>query len=206
MLSCIPLLLLSITTSFACSTNSEPEQCPRSDGQVSYADAVQKLVRSIQRYKEAYDLFKVTCNAFEMSIFAAQAKPQCHTVQSSVRVREVWCTIQTAQIDILIQQIAKGGAFWTSFDYVADYYVVIIPRAVLNVKLEETFLASSTASAFLLKLTELRIQNITSTIDEIQLSSLGIQLNPWSSWALARTGVFLQRAIVQRGVQQCQWS
>ncbi|VDN12622.1 unnamed protein product [Dibothriocephalus latus] len=86
-----------------------------------------------------------------------------------------------------------------------DQIIMAIPGAVLNVKLEEKLLENSDPSAHILQLAELRIQNFTSIIDDIKRSIPKAEFDGWRKWAMANTTMLLQQAILQRGVEQCQW-
>ncbi|VDK30265.1 unnamed protein product [Dibothriocephalus latus] len=215
MLSLISVLLFTLTSGFACFSNSGPEQCPRIGGRVNYADAALKLLNPSQSLTMDKSDVSDVWTIFKMTMRRAEAKPECRTVQNAALVKDVWCTILTARVDIRIDLIKLIHIFTlvlsckvVSFlfqDITADHVKMTIPGAVLNLKLEEKMLENSDPTAHILQLAELRIQNIISVIDDIKRSIPKAEFNGWRKWAVANTGMLLQQAINQRGVEQCQW-
>ncbi|VDN19250.1 unnamed protein product [Dibothriocephalus latus] len=193
------------SSGFACFSNPGPEQCPRNGGQVNYADAVLRLVNPSRSLTTVKRDVSGALNIFEMTMSTAEAKPECRTLQSAVLVKDVWCTIQTARIDILIELKMPIRSMFDVLLPRVDRVSMAIPGAVLNVKLEEKLLENSDRSAHILQLAEVRIQNISSIIDDIKRSIPKAAFDDWRKWVLANTGMLLQQAVRQRGIEQCQW-
>ncbi|VDN34252.1 unnamed protein product, partial [Dibothriocephalus latus] len=105
-----------------------------------------------------------------MTMWTAEAKPECRSVQSSALVKDVWCTIHTARVDIFIKLLISYVTMYDAGLTRVKHFSMAIPGAVLNVKLEEKLLENSDPSAHILQLAELRIQNISSIIDDIKHS------------------------------------
>ncbi|VDK87285.1 unnamed protein product [Dibothriocephalus latus] len=146
-----------------------------------------------------------TWNEFEMTMNTKEAKPKCRSAQSAALIKDVWCVIQTTRVDIRIEllmaRVTTDGAIFTTVEHVS----MAIPGAVLYVKLEEKLLDNSDPLAHILQLAELRIQNIISIIDEIQRSIPRAGFSGWNKWVLANTERILKQAVLQRGLEQCQW-
>ncbi|VDN22285.1 unnamed protein product [Dibothriocephalus latus] len=198
-MSFIPIFFFSVTPGFACFSNSERRKCAGSE---AYEDVVQKLVDPIT---EAKDLFLNPWTTFEMSIIAAKVRPECRTVQNKALFSEVWCSIQTIGVDILIQRMAKRTPLLDSPTYGAEYVEISIPGAVLNARLEEALLQKTSYWKQVVRLAELNIQNISSIIEAHKLSIPKVELSAWKSRTLKNTGRLLQKAVLQRRVEHCQW-
>ncbi|VDN21410.1 unnamed protein product [Dibothriocephalus latus] len=208
-----------------------PEQCPRSSGQVNYADAALKLLHPSQSLTIDKVDVSGAWNIFKMTMSMAEAKPECRSVRSAALVKDVWCTIQTARVDILIELMMPLRNVYGAIPPTSDQSIIVIPGevvmpgltaygaspsifdqikmaipgAVLNVKLEEKLLGNGDHLAHILQLAEIRIQNISSIIDDIKRSFPKAAFDDWRKWVLANTGMLLQQAIQQRGEKQCQW-
>ncbi|VDK36335.1 unnamed protein product, partial [Dibothriocephalus latus] len=169
------------------------------------AHVVQKFLDPIQYFTRDNVFLRSGWDTFDMRISATRARPDCRTVQSAALVKDVWCTIQTSRVDILIQRMSQThlpsvGLLPARLDHVE----MAIPEAVLNVMLEEKLSEYSALLTHILKLAELRIQNIISIINAHKRSIPKAEINAWKNRALVNTGKLLQKAVLQRGVKQCQ--
>ncbi|VDK39404.1 unnamed protein product [Dibothriocephalus latus] len=79
---------------------------------------------------------------------------------------------------------------------------MVIPEAVLRVKLEEKVLDKRDSTKHILQLAELTITNLSSITDAHRRSIPEAELDDWKAWVLDNMKLLLERAVCQVGVKQ----